>query len=162
VDPPTGTLRNDGGVWTIVVNGPYTVQAQWSLDYFPLILLFGGTAAAVTAIAIGTAVGYKRGLFNGRPRTLPPQKAESTTSTSTVGVVCTKCGNKVPKGVDVCGKCGTPIAPLQPRSKDDTVYDYIVKHQGVISLRAASKDLGISVDELKEITGRLKKDGRLG
>jgi ribosomal protein L40E len=77
-------------------------------------------------------------------------------------MVCGKCGNKIPKGVEVCGKCGTPIAPLQPKSKDDTVYDYIVKHQGVISLRAASNDLGISVDELKEITGRLKKDGRLG
>jgi len=162
VNPPTGTLTNGGSSWSIVVNGPYTVEAQWTLDYFPLVLLFGGTAAVVTIVAIGTAISYKRGLLTRRPRTVPPQKAEPTTPTSSVGVVCRKCGNNVPKGVEVCGNCGAPIAALQPKSKDDTVYDYIVKHQGVISLRAASNDLGISVDELKEITGRLKKDGRLG
>jgi hypothetical protein len=44
---------------------------------------------------------------------------------------------------------------------DDKVYDYIVKHEGVISLSAASAELGIPVDELKEIAERLKNQGRL-
>ena len=45
---------------------------------------------------------------------------------------------------------------------DDRVYEYVVKQHGEISLSRASADLGISVDELKESTERLKKKGRLG
>jgi predicted transcriptional regulator of viral defense system len=60
-----------------------------------------------------------------------------------------------------CEKCGAPTIAVRPPSLDDKVYDYIVKHEGVISLSAASAELGISVEMLKEITERLKKQGRL-
>ena len=44
---------------------------------------------------------------------------------------------------------------------DDRVYKYVVKQQGEISLSQASAALGISVDELRKSTERLKKKGRL-
>jgi len=44
---------------------------------------------------------------------------------------------------------------------DDKVYEYIVKHEGVISLSRAARDLGISVERVKEIAEKLKKQGRL-
>lgn len=46
-------------------------------------------------------------------------------------------------------------------SIEDKIYDYIVKNEGVISLSKASKELGISVDELNKATENLKKKGRL-
>jgi predicted amidophosphoribosyltransferase len=76
-------------------------------------------------------------------------------------VVCRNCGNDVPKGVEFCDKCGAPIAEIEKSSQDDRVYEYIVNHKGVISLRAASTELGITVDQLREITERLKRKGRL-
>ena len=51
-------------------------------------------------------------------------------------------------------------APTVP-PLDDKVYDYIVKHEGVISLSTASAELGIPIEELKTITSRLKNQGRL-
>jgi hypothetical protein len=44
---------------------------------------------------------------------------------------------------------------------EDKVYNYIVKHEGVISLSKASSDLGISIEDLNQITSKLKKEGRL-
>ena len=65
----------------------------------------------------------------------------------------------MPKGA-FCEKCGAPLE-MPAASSDEKVYDYIVKHEGVISLSKASSDLGIPVGELKEITERLKNQGRL-
>jgi hypothetical protein len=161
VDPPTEALTNKGGSWAIVVDRPYVVQAQWSIDYFPLIMLFGGTAVAITTLSVGAVVGYKRGIFSRRRHTPLPQKTEQTLTIPGAVVVCSHCGNDVPKGLEFCDKCGASIAAIQITSQDDKVYDYIVNHQGVISLRAASTDLGISVEQLKVITERLKREGRL-
>lgn len=44
---------------------------------------------------------------------------------------------------------------------DLAVYDYIIAHQGTINLRKAAKDLGLSIEQLKEAIERLKKEGRL-
>jgi hypothetical protein len=159
VDPPTEALTNNAGSWAIVVDRPYVVQAQWSIDYFPLIILFGGTAVAVTTISVGV-VGYKRGIFRRGRHAFRPKKTEQTLTIPSA-VVCSNCGNAVPKGVEFCDKCGASTAAVQEPSRDDRVFDYIVKHQGVISLRAASADLGMSVDQLKVITERLKREGRL-
>ena len=67
----------------------------------------------------------------------------------------------MPKGAEFCEKCGAPIATLVEPSAENKVYDYIVKHEGIISLSEASTELGISVEQLKEITERLKREGRL-
>jgi len=62
-----------------------------------------------------------------------------------------------------CQRCGASAVPAAPpiTSQDEKVYDYIVKHDGVISLSKAAKDLGMSVEDLKATTERLKKKGRL-
>lgn len=44
---------------------------------------------------------------------------------------------------------------------DNRVYDYIVKRHGEISLSQASKDLGLSWEQVRRSTERLKKAGRL-
>jgi hypothetical protein len=161
VDPASEAVTNRGGSWVIVVDKPYVVQAQWSLDYLPLILLFGGGAVAFTVLAVGTLVAYKRGVFTRRRAVGSPEKTEPKVALPGSGVICSNCGNNVPKGLEFCDKCGNAIRPAHYHSEDDRVYEYIVKHQGVISLRTASSDLGISLEQLKEITERLKKDGRL-
>lgn len=44
---------------------------------------------------------------------------------------------------------------------DLAIYDYIVAHQGTINLRKAARDLGLSIEQLKEAIERLKKEGKL-
>ena len=157
VDPPTDILNNTGNSWTLTVNGPYVVQAEWGVDYLPLILLFGGSAVAFTTVAVTAVVVYRRSKHNGRPA--PPQKTSQVLSGPMV--ICKSCGDNVPSGAEFCEKCGAPVAAVVQPSVDNKVYDYIVKHDGVISLTEASTDLGISVEQLKQITERLKSQGRL-
>ena len=159
VDPPTATLNSTGNSWTLTVNGPYVVQAEWGVDYFPLVLLFGGSALAFTAVVVTAVVVYRRSKRNGRPAALRPQKTDQVLSGSMI--ICNSCGNSVPNGAEFCEKCGAPVATFMQPSTENSVYDYIVKHEGVISLTEASTDLGISVEQLKEITERLKREGRL-
>jgi hypothetical protein len=160
IDPPTEALTKTGDSSTLTVNGPYVVQAQWGVDYFPLILLFGG-AVAFSVVGVGAVTVHKRGTFGrGRP-ILSPEKTRPSPSLLGGMTVCTSCGNDVPKGAEFCDKCRAPMAMITATSSDNKVYDYIVNHEGVISLSVASADLGISADRLKEITERLKREGRL-
>jgi len=53
----------------------------------------------------------------------------------------------------------TPTETMPPL--DEKVYNYIVEHRGEISLSQAAKDLGISMDELKQTTKRLMNQGKL-
>jgi hypothetical protein len=154
VDPSSVGIAGGGGSWTVIVNGPYVVQAHWSLDYLPLIMLFA-VAGTVTTAGVGTLIGYRRGGFSRRR----PQKVSSTSSR--LGTICSNCGSSVPLGAASCEKCRTPVAAVRTISDEEKVYDYIVSHQGIISLSAASGDLGIPVEQLKEITERLKREGRL-
>lgn len=160
VDPPTETLNNTGNSWTLTVNGPYVVQAEWGIDYVPLILLFGGSAIAFTIVGVSAVIVHRRSKLGRRPTPLRPQKTDH----GLLGpmIICESCGNSVPKGAEFCEKCGTPTAALVRPSTENQVYDYIVKHEGIISLSEASTELGISVEQLKEITERLKREGRLG
>jgi hypothetical protein len=159
VDPPTETLNNTGDSWTLTVNGPYVVQAEWGVDYLPLILLFGGSAVAFAVVGVTAVVVYRRSKLTSRPAALRPQKTGQVVSGSMI--ICESCGNNVPNGAEFCGKCGAPMAAFMQPSTENSVYDYIVKHEGVISLTEASTDLGISVEQLKQITERLKREGRL-
>jgi hypothetical protein len=129
------------------------------MNYLPLIMLFAAATIAGTGV-IGAVVGYKRGLF-GRPRsTKPPEKSQAATSLP-ASTVCGNCGNTVATVAGFCDHCGSPIREAQDSSLDDVVYDYIVRHEGVISLSSASAELGIPVEQLKKIADRLKTEGRL-
>jgi hypothetical protein len=148
------------------VDAPYIVEAQWSFDYLPVIMIFGGGGLAVAVLAGGAVLAHRRGLLKRERTTFRPGKPRSTAPGPIPMLVCSTCGNRAPIGATFCQKCGAslqapPIQPATVPSLDDRVYNYIVKHEGVISLSAASADLGISADELKETTGRLKKQGRL-
>jgi len=164
VNPPTQAAVDDGGSWTIIVNGPYTVRANWSMNYFPLILLFA-VAGTTTTVGVGVAVGYKRGGLGRKASSPPIQKtAQTPIVTDTVpepSNICAKCGKNLPDGAAFCEECGTAVDSTRIHEKDDLVYDYIVNHGGVISITAASKELGLPVGTLKEVTERLKREGRL-
>ncbi|MEM4251615.1 MAG: hypothetical protein QW828_07270, partial [Candidatus Bathyarchaeia archaeon] len=64
------------------------------------------------------------------------------------------------------------VKPVKPRKTeltvapaltplDERVYEYILERSGVISLSQASKDLGITIEQLEESTKRLRDAGRL-
>ena len=153
VDPPSEGVAGGGGSWTVIVNGPYVVQAQWSIDYLPLIMLFA-VVGTVSTVGVGTVVGYRRGGFRRhRPEKVGPNAVS-------LASVCSNCGSTLPAGAKFCDKCQAHVGAVQ-RLPEDRVYDYIVEHQGRISLSAASEDLGIPIQRLKEITEGLKREGRL-
>jgi hypothetical protein len=161
VNPSTGTLIKTDSGWNLTVNGPYVIQAQWNVDYVPILELFGGLGVSITAVLVAVAVAYRRGALT---RGSHPRKMESGQAMGAT-VICHNCGNIVPKAATFCEKCGAPMITQTPAplpSPDDRVYDYILKNEGTISLSEASAQLGIPVGQLKEITERLKKQGRLG
>lgn len=157
LDPPTGVPQKTGDSWNLTVDRPYVVEAQWSFDYFPLVAILGGGGLAAI-LSIGLVLAYRRGIFNREGQRFHPPVGSPTLVAATQ--VCSTCGNLVPKGA-FCEKCGAPLEMPAASSSDEKVYDYIVNHEGVISLSKASSDLGIPVGELKEITERLKSQGRL-
>jgi hypothetical protein len=75
---------------------------------------------------------------------------------------CPNCSYPMSETEAFCQKCGAQREPTTTgQSLDDKVYSYIVEHSGVISLKQAAGDLGITPQELKEVTERLKQQGRL-
>ncbi|MBS7650981.1 hypothetical protein KEJ35_06500 [Candidatus Bathyarchaeota archaeon] len=67
----------------------------------------------------------------------------------------------LPKTKPVTSKKSPPIHEETLTPLDERVYKYIVEHSGVISWSKASQDLGLSVEEIKEATRRLKEAGRI-
>ncbi len=158
VNPSTGSLTKTGNSWSLVVDQPYVLQAQWSIDYLPLMLV-GGVGAAVIVVSAGLAVAYRRR----RGRVLAPRQVS-------IGQrVCAGCGSNLPEGATFCQRCGASAEPVSSAipstapvpSLEDKVYDYIANHEGVISLSKTAEELGITVEQLKQITDKLKKEGRL-
>jgi len=153
VDPATGNLIKTDDSWSLVVDRPYNVQAAWTVDYFPLIEIAVVASASVAILAAAVFLLYRR---KRRAKDLQSRK----------GRICQTCGNLVPAGVLICQKCGkspdvqptqeTVLAPLEQK-----VYEYIIKNEGVISMSKAASELDLTVDQLKTITEKLKKDGRL-
>lgn len=160
VDPPSGKLIQGEGSWTLTVDRPYIVDAIWNFDLIPILGLIVGMVVLIAALGGGIALAYKRGMFGRGLTTLRPMKTRVTAAGATR--VCSSCGNRFPKTATFCQKCGAPATTPPERSpSEDKVYDYILKHEGVISLSQASRDLEMSVEELKQATERLKKKGRL-
>jgi len=160
LEPSTGAVTKTDHSWSLIVTGPYVVQAEWSFDYLPFVELFGGGGIAVAVVAVAFVLARRRGVSD-RAQPMPSRLTSVSAPASPIVMqVCITCGNSVPKGA-FCEKCGAPMEAPAVSSLDEKVYDYIVKHEGVISLSTASAELGIPIEELKTITGRLKNQGRL-
>ncbi len=122
-------------------------------------MLVGAVGTAVIAVSVGIAVAYRRR----RSRVLAPRQVS-------IGQrVCAGCGSNLPEGATFCQRCGASAEPVTSAipsvatvpTLEDKVYDYIANHEGVISLSKTAEELGITVEQLKEITDKLKKEGRL-
>ena len=85
---------------------------------------------------------------------------------------CTSCGIRLPFRMQTCPYCGasqTTHPPAQPPSptrfaidaSDQQVLDYIVAHNGTISMSEAAKELSIPPEELRSTIERLKSSGLL-
>jgi hypothetical protein len=150
LNPSSGTLTRTDDSWTLLVDHPYTIEATWSVDYLPLIVLFGGGSAGMVAIMVGVLLVHKRRRHG---------------NTVGRGQACRTCGNTIPEGALFCQKCGAPSLvesnTEQVTALEDRVYQYILKHEGVISMSTAARDLGLTTNQLKEVTEKLKSEGRL-
>ena len=159
----------------IIMDRPYVIEAEWTIDYTPMWVTVFVIVSAVMLIAAVIIVAVKRPLWFGgfassvrslfkgrkvRTPTVPP-------APSTAWVICQKCGARVTSSAEYCQTCGATlargriVATTDTGTLDERVYDYIVKRHGEISLSRASRDLGLSVDEIRYSTERLKKRGRL-
>jgi len=153
IDPPTGNLIKTDDSWSLVVDQPYTVQATWMVDYFPLIEIAAVVSASLALVVAAVFLLYRR-------------KRRSKDFLSRKARICRTCGNVVPAGALFCQKCGKspdaqPAQELGLAPLEQKVYDYIIKNEGVISLSKAASDLDLTLDQLKATTEKLKKDGRL-
>jgi ribosomal protein L40E len=78
---------------------------------------------------------------------------------------CISCGTSLPLGATSCSKCGASQTPTQVAadntSADWKVYDYILAHEGTISMSQASNELSISQETLSATIERLKASGLL-
>lgn len=85
---------------------------------------------------------------------------------------CIECRISLPFGIQYCPKCGaaqfsTPINNAaqrriaEPKGQERRVFDYIVAHDGTISLSKAAQDLSLSLDALQLTIERLKASGLL-
>jgi hypothetical protein len=158
----------------VIMDRPYVIEAQWNVDYTPLwvflVALLSGvvvfTAVVIIIVKRPRSLGRLRSSFRfglGRRKistaSIPPQ---------TSLVPCQKCGLGIPSTAEYCHSCGAVQVraqrPATPDSEsiDNQVYEYIVKQHGEISLSQASKDLGLSPEQVRLSTERLKKEGRLG
>jgi len=159
----------------IIMDRPYEIEAEWAIDYTPMWVAIFVILSAVILIAtlivivvkrpswFGRLASSVRSSFKGRKVRLPTVPP----APSTAWVICQKCGAGVPTCAEYCQTCGATLAQVRvvettdTETLDERVYDYIVKRGGEISLSRASKDLGLSVDEIRRSTERLRKKGRL-
>ena len=85
---------------------------------------------------------------------------------------CVSCGLNIALGTARCPNCGTPqqIPPtttisqrnsMQPQGVERNVLDYILAHNGTISISQASRELTLSPDDLQSAIERLKAAGFL-
>lgn len=162
--PPTET--------EVVVDRPYVVEAQWSTDYTPLwIFVFALASAVVVVGSVIVIVSKRPGSFRALGLSLRSRLGRRKTGVPDItrgpSIPCARCGAQIPGSAEYCQSCGAiQVRGQAPISSDferidNRVYDYIAKRHGEISLIQASKDLGLSADEVRLSTERLKRKGRL-
>ena len=85
---------------------------------------------------------------------------------------CVACDVSLPAGTRYCPRCGAPQTTTQPHitdqkgsrtlaEDDQRVLNYIIDHNGTISVSQAAHDLSMSSDDLQSSIERLKTSGLL-
>ena len=162
--PPTET--------EVTVDRPYVIEAQWNTDYTPLWVFIFALGTVVTVVVAVIIIISRRPGSLGRlglslRSRLGRRKIRVPDAVRGPLIPCQRCGAGIPSSAEYCQSCGAVQvrgqAPASPDFErlDNRVYDYIAKRHGEISLSQASKDLALSVDEVKLSTERLKRKGRL-
>jgi len=151
---PTQTFQSTTSI-TTATQGPTTTVTA-SPTFSPEVIL--GIVALTAVVVISTMAlvyvsGRRRRAYPSRPTVLPsPAQRPSAT----------KEGLKI---VPASATTTSPRVRVQTieefMSLDDKVYAYISDREGEISWSQASRDLRISIDELKASVDRLKKAGRI-
>jgi hypothetical protein len=160
-------------VTEVTMDRPYVIEAQWNTDYAPLwVFIFSSVSAVIVFVAFIVMIVKRPGSF-GRLRSslrfgLGRRKIGGPGTTLQGPLVpCQKCGVGIPNTAEYCRACGAIQVPRRASAAsdleklDNRVYDYVVKRHGEISLSQASRDLELSVEEVRLSTERLKKKGRL-
>ena len=81
---------------------------------------------------------------------------------------CTTCGLYLPAKTQTCPRCGAAQVVIstnpsreEQKTPDQRVLDYIVAHDGTISMSQAARELSVSPGELRSSIERLKALGYL-
>ena len=116
------TGKNPEG--SIIMDGPKTVTAVWTTDYFQIYLIAGGVIAAIAiALALILLMRRRRGpsAVKPPPPPLPPPPETSETAESiahisetetvtkppvSIAFRCTNCGHELKQGQVYCPECG--------------------------------------------------------
>jgi len=139
---------------TIVMSSPKTIVAVWRTDQSALITVILALAGFSAAIGFIVYLG-RRGKVAAPAAPAPPAVPTPAEEVKPEAPPETKERREIP--APKITPMGEMMPPLHER-----VYDYIIKHEGTISLSQAARDLGVSLDELKAAIERLKEEGRLG
>jgi hypothetical protein len=159
----------------VIMDRPYVIEAEWNVDYTPTWILIIAIVSVVIMIAALTVVAVKRpaafrnfaSSFRSGFRRRKVRAPGAGPPIPAYWVTCHKCRARLSSSAEYCQSCGTAQVRAQAVAEpgletvDERVYNYIVERGGEISLSRASRDLGLSVDDLRHSTERLKKKGRL-
>jgi hypothetical protein len=137
------------------VSSPKKIVAVWRTDQFALITVILGVAGASAALAF-----VVRSRRKGKVAA-PAAPAPPAVPTTPAEEVKPEAPAEAKEKREIPAPKITPMGETMP-PVHERVYDYIIKHEGTISLSQAAKDLGISLDELKTAIEGLKEERRLG
>jgi len=171
-------------MWTISTIGEPGFQAsgQFSASLFVCLVIIL-IACLVAIVRRHTSCSFAR-----REHFSPVQTRREGPTFNTIN--CHHCGATIPYDSVFCAFCGDrarspagsfkkpEVSPAAKEEKeipksipigvmltldkmDKKVYDYILEHEGTVSLSQAAKDLGISLDELRAAIDRLISQRRL-
>ncbi len=143
----TSTLPKD----TIVMSSPKTIATVWKTDQSALIMVILGIAGFSVVVGALLRLGRKGKVAAPTPPAVPTTPAEE---------VKPEAPAEAEEKREIPAPKIIPMGEMMPLH--ERVYDYIIKHEGTISLSQAARDLGVSLDELKAAIERLKEEGKLG
>ena len=145
---------------TITVDSPKVITAQWQADYTALIVLLAAAAAATGGGVVFFLRRHRRATPAAPLGVVGPESiragAPSKPVPDAAGVT-----KEVKEVKEVPAPKIVPIVETSP-ALDGKVYNYILEHEGAISISQAARDLAVTQDELNRAIERLRSQGKLG